>query len=152
MWLASDARLTPRRFWAIFALSHLIFIVILISPCDVYALLLSVSMLTYFAHMACSPPGYGHVGNTQTEGNMNVLGYAMGSVIAGRNIPAGIGSTRFMCLFALLCLDGIMGFGHRWDKLATMETVTNCRLFYVCALSLGLCALYGVWFDSVRIP
>lgn len=130
----------------------MIFVMILTSPCDLNALFLSVSFLTYFAFMTCSPPGYGHVGNTQTQGNLNVLGYVLGGVIAGRNIPAGLGSNRFMCLFALLCLDGVMGLGHRWDKLATMETVTNCRLFYVCALSLGLCALYGVWFDFLRIP
>jgi hypothetical protein len=81
-----------------------------------------------------------------------VLGYYCGAVVLYRNIPAGLGSPRASCLLGLVMLDCVMGLGHTWDRQATMETVTNCRLFYVCALSLGQCAVYGIWYDSLRLP
>jgi len=30
-----------------------------------------------------------------------------------------------------------------------MDTVTNCRLFWVCAASLSLAGLYGAWHECL---
>jgi len=136
----------------VFVFDHLLVGVILCSPCDVYGVCLGVGLMVYFWHQTCSPPAYGKEGPTQTQGNVNVLGYYLGTVVLYRNMPGGLGSPRLACLLGLVMLDCLMGLGHTWDRNATMETVTNCRLFYICALSLGLCAVYGAWYDSLRIP
>ena len=133
-------------------LDHLLFAAILCSPCDVYGVSLGVAILVYFSHRTCSPPGDGSSAPTQTQGNLNVLGYYLGAVVICRNIPGVFGGARTLCLAGLVGLDCVMGMGHTWDREMSLETVTNCRLFYVCALSLALCALYGLWYDTLRIP
>ena len=45
----------------------------------------------------------------------------------------------------MVMLDFLMGVGHTWENRASLDTVTNSRLFYACACSLGLCGLYAVW-------
>ena len=139
-------------FWFVYVFNHLLFAAVLCSPFDLYGLCLGVAVLAYFSHRTCSPPPYGQSSATQTQGNLNVLGYYCGAVVLFRNIPGSFGSPRTMCLVGLVGLDCVMGLGHTWDREATMETVTNCRLFYVCALSLALCALYAVWYDTLRVP
>lgn len=148
--VGSDGRLC-RSFWFVFVLNHLLFAAVLCSPCDVYGVSLGVAILVYFSNRTCSPPD-GHTAPTQTQGNLNVLGYYIGAVVIYRNIPAAFGSPRTLCLVGLVALDCVMGFGHTWDREMSMETVTNCRLFYVCALSLSVCVLYGFWYDTLRIP
>jgi len=133
-------------------LSHLLFAAMLCTPCDVYGVCLGVAILAYFSHGTCSPQAYGQSSPTQTQGNLNVLGYYAGAVVLCRNIPGTFGSARTMCLLGLVGLDCVMGMGHTWDREMSLETVTNCRLFYVCVMSLALCALYGVWYDTLRIP
>lgn len=100
----------------------------------------------------CAPPAYGNVTPTQTQGNLNTLGYAVGVFVVCRNIPSGLGSPRVGCLLGFSILDGVMAMGHTCDREATMETVTNCRLFYVCAQSLALCGVYALWYDTLRVP
>jgi uncharacterized membrane protein len=46
---------------------------------------------------------------------------------------------------SVVVLDYFLGVGHTWDRQATIETVTNCRLFYVCCVSFGVAALYAAW-------
>jgi hypothetical protein len=141
-----------RSFWMVFGLNHLLVAAVLCSPCDVYGVCLGVALMVYFWHRTCSPPADGNAPASQTLGNINVLGFYLGAVVLWKNIPAGQSTSRAGCLLGLVLLDCMMGLGHTWDRLATMETVTNCRLFYVCALSLGLCAVYGAWYDSLRLP
>lgn len=133
-------------------LDHLIVGAVLCSPCDVYGLFLGVLLMGYFWNCTCSPPAYDKAGQSQTQGNVNVFGYYCGVLVMYRNIPGGFGSARTSVLLGQVVLDCLMGLGHSWDKQATLDTVANSRLFYVCALSLGLCAVYGVWYDSLRIP
>lgn len=142
----------PRgRFWLTFAYSHFLLALITSSPCDVYAVVLGVACLSYFAHGICSPPAYGGV-QTQTKGNLNVLGFCVGVGLLLRIIPSESLSARAGCLMCFVLLDGVMGMGHAWDREATMETVTNCRLFFVCAQSLCMCLVYCLWYDTLRIP
>jgi hypothetical protein len=142
----------PGSFWAVFMLNHLLIAFVLCSPCDVYGVLLGVVLMGYFWNCTCSPPAYDKASPSQTQGNINVFGYYCGALVLYRNIPGGLGSARAGCLVGLVMLDCVMGLGHTWDRQATMETVTNCRLFYVCALSLALCGVYGLWNDTLRVP
>jgi len=133
-------------------MDHLLIAAILCSPCDTYGLLLGVVLMSYFWSCACSPPGYDKAAPSQTQSNVNVFGYYIGVLVLIRNIPGNWGAARTGCLAGLVGLDCLMGLGHTWDRQATMETITNCRLFYVCVLSLGLCGVYGAWYDSLRVP
>jgi uncharacterized membrane protein YfcA len=116
-------------------------------PCDAFVVELAVLCMVYFAYRVCAPRAGGNGAPSQTQANINVLGYAAGAFLVCRNIPGAVGSSRFMCLFFFVFLDGMLGIGHTWEPVPTMDTVTNCRLFYVCALSLGLCLMYSLWSD-----
>lgn len=90
--------------------------------------------------------------HTQTRSTLNVLSYMAGVFVVLHNTQGGPASARIACICALVAVDGLLGFGHAWEREATMDTITNCRLFYVCAVSFGLCLMYGVWYDSLRVP
>jgi len=120
------------------------------SPFDLYAVLLGVACMVYFSMRACAPLTAGN--NTQTHSTLNVLSYMVGVFIVCSNIPGGLASPRGMWLCALVSVDGLLAFGHTWDREATMDTITNCRLFYVCAMSLGICLMYATWYDTLRVP
>jgi hypothetical protein len=44
----------------------------------------------------------------------------------------------------LVVLDYFMGIGHTYDRQATIGTVSNCRLFYICAGTVGTALLYAM--------
>ena len=45
----------------------------------------------------------------------------------------------------MVVLDYFLGVGHMYDRQATIETIANCRLFYVCTVSLSLAFFYGMY-------
>ena len=47
-------------------------------------------------------------------------------------------------LTLMVVLDYFMGVGHTYDRQATIDTVSNCRLFYICAGTVGTALLYAV--------
>ena len=56
-------------------------------------------------------------------------------------------TNRLGVLFCMLMLDYFLGVGHTWDRNATLGTITNCRLFYVCAASLCMIGLYSMFWE-----
>jgi hypothetical protein len=44
----------------------------------------------------------------------------------------------------VVVVDYFLGVGHTYDRQATIDTVSNCRLFYICAGTLGLALLYAL--------
>jgi hypothetical protein len=45
----------------------------------------------------------------------------------------------------VVVLDYFLGVGHTYDRQATIDTVANCRLFYICACSLAIACFYGMY-------
>ena len=126
-------------FWAYALLSHLLVTVVLMTPADAYASVLSVLLSLYFLRRGCAPRSREL---NITQENLSMLGYFAGVGLAAYNIPASeVSSSRLTCLFFLVLLDYFLALGHTWDRQATLDTVTNCRLFYACAASLGLAGL-----------
>ena len=78
--------------------------------------------------------------------NINILGYMTGLVVAGIQIHDA-DTNRLGVLFSVLILDYVLGIGHTWDRNATIGTITNCRLFYVCSVSICLILLYSLFGD-----
>ena len=136
-----QAALWDFLFWLYFLVSHLISALILTTPVDLYAVMLGVVFLVYFTHRGCAPRQ--RTATTVTKENLNILGYGLGIVIIAYNIPDG-NTERSACLVVILMLDYALGMGHTFDLEPTMDTVANCRLLNICAVSLCMCCLYAV--------
>lgn len=131
-------------FWLYCFFIHMLVIVALTSPVDLFAMLMSTTFMVYFLHRACAPKSQ-QVNITQE--NMNILGYCIGVLIAAYSIP-NQNTSRMSALFVLVFFDYFVGIGHTWDRMATLDTITNCRLFYTTVVSLFLATMYAIWGDT----
>ena len=136
-----QAAMWDALFWAYAFLAHLLVAAALTTPADVYAVGLAVALSIYFLRRGCAPRA-GELSITQE--NLSMLGYFLGVGLMAYCVPPGPASgARLTCLFILLVYDYFMALGHTWDREATLDTITNCRLFYVCGASFCLAGLYA---------
>lgn len=135
-------------FWAYCAGVHIIVITVIISPADLYAVVLSGLLVVYFLMRLCAPRVSQQLSMTQE--NFNLLGFFAGLLVVGYNIP-DTHTGRGAALLIMCMLDYMLGVGHTWDATPTMDTVGNCRLFWACSASLCLAALYGAWHDHLLV-
>jgi hypothetical protein len=132
-------------FWLCCCTTHVLFILIVMSPADTYAVALASLLVIYFLGRMCQP----REGNlNMTQENVNFVGLCSGLLITFYNLPDAHNG-RLAAIFVLCILDYMLGVGHTWDATPTMDVITNCRLFYVCSASLSLSALYGAWHDHL---
>lgn len=128
-------------FWVYVFMSHMTVFVLVTSPVDIFAVLLASCFSVHYLSRICSP-------RTQTVNitreNMNLLGYAIGVIMACYSVPSA-NSIRLSGICVSSILDYFMGLGHTYDRETTMETVINCRLFYISVYSLLLPILYSLW-------
>lgn len=103
--------------------------------CDVYLLALAAVMQVYALYNMCLPKG-NYAGVQMTRENMYLLAYVAAGVLV-----FGSAQKPDMLLWIVM-LDYALGIGHTWDREATVDTIVNCRLFYMCSLSLLLCVYY----------
>lgn len=143
-----EAGLWDAIFWAFCAGAHATVITVVMSPADAYAAGISSVLMIYFLMRLCAPRFSQQLSMTQE--NFNLLGLFSGLLIAGYNIPDSH-SGRSAALLVMCLLDYMLGVGHTWDTTPTMDTVANCRLFWVCCSSLCLAALYGAWHDHLLV-
>lgn len=123
-------------FWVYVCLSHLLVFTIILHVAELYLLLLATLVTTYCLYQACLPRD----NNINiTRENLFIAGYFLGIILVYNN------SQRAELLLWVVVLDYFMGIGHTWDKTATVDTVTNCRLFYICCQSLLLCIYYIIF-------
>lgn len=134
-------------FWAFCAGAHVTVITVVMSPADTYAVVMSSLLIVYFLMRLCAPR-FSQLSMTQE--NFNLLGLFVGLLVTGYNIPDSH-SGRSAALMVTCLLDYMLGVGHTWDSTPNMDTVANCRLFWVCSASLCLAALYGAWHDHLLI-
>ena len=146
--LLHESGLWDAIFWAFCAGAHAIVIIVVMSPADVYAVSIASLLIIYFLGRLCAPRFSQQLSMTQE--NVNLLGLFAGLLVAGYNIPDSH-SGRSAALMVMCLLDYMLGVGHTWDVTPTMDTVSNCRLFWVCSVSLCLAALYGAWHDHLLI-
>lgn len=120
-------------FWIYVFGSHLLTIGITLNICDVYLLIFSVLTLHYCLYKGCLPKQ--EVMNL-TKQNLYFLGYIAALTLAYNN------SQQPALLLWIVIFDYIMAVGHTWDTNISMDTIINCRLFYICCQSLLLCVYY----------
>jgi hypothetical protein len=135
-------------FWVFCGGAHAIVITVIMSPADTYAVGISSLLVIFFLGRLCAPRCSQQINMTQE--NFNILGLFAGLLIVGYNIPDSH-SGRSAALMVTCLLDYMLGVGHTWDVTPGMDTVSNCRLFWVCSASLCLAALYGAWHDHLLI-
>jgi hypothetical protein len=143
-----EAGLWDSIFWAFCAGAHATVITVVMSPADVYSVGLSSLLVIYFLMRLCAPRFSQQLSMTQE--NFNLLGLFAGLLVAGYNIPDSH-SGRGAALMVMCLLDYMLGVGHTWDAAPGMDTITNCRLFWVCSTSLCLAGLYGAWHDHLLV-
>lgn len=131
-------------FWTYTALVHLLVFTLVSSPGDIFAVLLAATLATYFLKRACAPR---HQQVNITQENMNILGYFAGWGVCFYGVPTS-NTDRVTIVCLLLVLDYFLGVGHTWDRQATLETISNCRLFYICTCSGCMSLLYYVWGET----
>lgn len=117
---------------------HMLLSVLTSSPGDVFQVLMAGIFTSFFLIRACEPKE----GTTFVKENSNLLGYAfgVGLVWVSCSVPK-----RLYYFSAFVILDYFLGVGHLWESPVTLNTVINCRIFYVCASSLGLGFVYATW-------
>jgi len=138
-------------FWFLVAGAHAIAIAAACSPVGVFSWLWATYMTVTFLAKLCTPSEYGHDGpaaSAVTLGNVNVLGYMSGVFVAVSNVPAQY-SNRYILIFLMVVLDYFLGIGHVWERSPSIQTVSNCRLFWACSAGLCLATLYGAWKDDL---
>lgn len=128
-------------FWTHSLIAHCLVVLLVANPVDLYGSVSATVFMVYFLYRACSPKGQ-HANLTQE--NLNILGYCLGvlQLVYQTSDTRSDGGTAVMLM---VVLDYFLGVGHTYDRQATIETVTNCRLFYICMTSLCLAFFYCVY-------
>jgi hypothetical protein len=111
-------------------------------PADAFGTVSATAFMSYFLFRACYPKGQ-QINLTQE--NLNILGYGLGVLQAALQLM-GTRANGMSVLtgMVMVVLDYFMGIGHTYNRQATMDTVSNCRLFYVCAGTVGTALLYAM--------
>lgn len=132
-----QAGLWNTMFWSYCLGAHLLLLGIVLQVCDVYLLVLAAIMQVYALYKICLPRNE-HMPVHMTRENLNLIMYlgAAGLVFNSAQKPD--------MLMWIVILDYALGAGHTWDREATVDTIVNCRLFYMCSLSLLLCVYYTI--------
>lgn len=128
-------------FWVYVLSGHAILALVISNPGDAFGCLSSTCFMVYFLYRACAPKG--QLINI-TQENMSLLGYCLGVLQLVYQIPAS-SANGMTLLMLMVVLDYFLGIGHTWDRDASIDTIVNCRLFYMCCASVGLAGLYAMW-------
>ena len=128
-------------FWLYCLLVHLIVVFTISDPVDIFGSIAATSFMVYFLYRVCYPKIHGTMNLTQE--NLNILCYCLGVLQMSYQLtdtrPNGV-----YVIMLVVVLDYFLGLGHTYDRQATLETVANCRLFYICIASLSLAFLYAM--------
>lgn len=127
-------------FWVFCAATHGVVVLTVGDPVDVYGALASTVFMSHFLYRACASKGQAV---NLTQENFNIMGYGLGVLQASYQLT----ETRpngSSVLMLMVVLDYFLGIGHTYDRQATIETVSNCRIFYICAGALGCAVLYAM--------
>lgn len=128
-------------FWLHCFLSHALVVFIVTDPSDAFGAVSATMFMVYFLYRSCYPRAGGSLNITRE--NLNILGYALGVAQMGYQVT-DIRPYGGYVVMLVLVLDYFLGLGHTYDREATLETVANCRLFYICTVSLCIAFLYAM--------
>jgi hypothetical protein len=142
----SETGLWDLAFWTYCMGTHVLVLLVSLSPGDVFAISLASILTVYFLAHACQPRSGNSVSLIQE--NFNLLGYFTGILIALYSIPDSHPG-RSAAVAVTVLLDYILAVGHTFDNEPEMDVITNCRVFWTCFSSFCLSGLYGAWHDNL---
>ena len=145
--LLSEISAWDTIFWIFCGAVHALVFIVVMSPADLYAVCLASLLVFYFLGRICAPR-CSQINMTQE--NANLLGFCAGLIVAIYNVPDEH-SGRGAAIFVTLLLDYMLCVGHTWDSMPPMDTISNCRLFWVCSACLCLAGLYAAWHDHLLL-
>jgi hypothetical protein len=131
-------------FWAYTLLAHAIIVLVVADPVDLFGCIAATSFMTYFLRRACAPKGQAV---NLTRENLNMLGYSAGVLMTAFQMTGTRGYGTYV-LALVVVLDYFLGLGHTYDSQATIATVSNCRLFYICIGTLGTAVMYALYGEN----
>jgi hypothetical protein len=129
-------------FWMYCLFAHALVTFIVADPADVFGATSATMFMTYFLYRVCYPKPGGTSLNL-TQENLNILGYALGVAQMAYQVTDTRQNGGYVVM-TVLVLDYFLGLGHTYDRQATLDTIANCRMFYVCAGTLSAAFLYAV--------
>jgi hypothetical protein len=136
-------------FWFVVAMFHAVCVFAITTPVDVFAGSACTYLMVNFLQRLCAPaPEQPHL----SHASLNVVGFLAGFILTFYSVPISVYSNRIAVGFVLGLLDYLLWIGHTWDKEPKMNTVTTCRMVWVCCSSVVLAGLYGAWHDSLLNP
>jgi hypothetical protein len=141
-------------FWVTVALNHLIVLSMACSPGDLYLVLGATYLLVASLWTLCRPREARDGEQPPPDSarlTYNVLGCLCGLGLAAAGVPEGY-PDRNLLLFGLAILDYFLGIGHVWERVPTMETVLNCRVFHACFSAVNLAVVYSAWHEHLQLP
>jgi hypothetical protein len=127
-------------FWTYSLLAHGIVTLIVCDPANIFGALSCTVFMGHFLFRACYPKSQ-NVNLTQE--NLNILGYGLGLLQLAYQVT-GTRPNGPSVVMVVVVVDYFLGIGHTYDRQAIMETVCNCRLFYICAGTVGTAVLYAL--------
>jgi hypothetical protein len=133
-------------FWLFLFMLHVVLVVAMSTPVDFYVLLSSVFLQIHFLTRLLQPVDHEH--KSIAHNNSNILGVAVGALIAFVNIPVE-SNGRYIIVFMLIFLDYFLIVGHTWDACTRVGTVFNCRLAYICVAPICMITIYVIWQDRL---
>lgn len=133
-------------FWFFVVVVHFICFMCLMTPCDIYCILLVTFTSGVFLMSICAPI-LGEERNLM-KNNVGVGGVFFAYLVVMYNIPV-YGSNRYGIMLILFLFDYFLCIGHTWDLSTQMLTVANCRVCYCCAAPVCVTCLYALWRDKL---
>lgn len=124
-------------FWMFCGAMHGVALLFLCTPANAFGALLGTALTTYFLCRACAPKSQTV---NLTQENLNLLGYGLGVLLIAYQVTDANG---WSVLGLLVVVDYFLGIGHCYDRQATIDTVSHCRIFYICAGAIGCAVLYA---------
>jgi hypothetical protein len=127
-------------FWVHCLLAHAVAMFIISDPVNIFGAVSATCFMVYFLYRACYPKGSTL---NLTQENINILFYCLGILQMAYQLTDTRQNGAYV-IMTVVILDYFLGLGHTYDRQATLDTVANCRLFYICIVSLSLAFLYGM--------
>lgn len=68
------------------------------------------------------------------------------------HIPIDAGACKAQLVLAIACLDGLLLYGHLWDRVPSLQVAINCRFMYAWLMALLNIAAFVAWAPYLATP
>lgn len=133
--------------------SHIVIIAIVCSPCSMHLLFMTALFIyTAFKGLLCPRHGRSTFQSAHTGSLMGIAIYIIGMSYVATNVAIDSHMRKAQTIAAfVLCDLFTLIIGHAWDQNPTFGTISNCRLLYLCFVTIVNMVLYISWHSAFKI-